>query len=265
MNKGFISNLVFAIFAALCICACGSDDENGNNAIVEVGNDGKTSNGSIFSVIDDANFYLDYIKYTIKEGHLVVSGYDKGGFKGNANIVKAIRYKGSTYEVRRISYGAFQDCTGLTSINIPNSVTEIGGDAFENCTRLTSVTLPNSLTYLTGFRGCTGLTAINIADGLTKIGDEAFYGCTGLTSINIPNSVTEIGYSVFAGCTSLTAIHCKSKQPYKTYVYGINGELFYPTFDNSMYSKVTLYIPSGSRSAYASAYPWKYFVNVVEE
>ena len=50
--------------------------------------------------------------------------------------------------VTSIGYKAFQDCTGLTSITIPNSVTSIGGRAFLDCTGLTSITLGNSVTSI---------------------------------------------------------------------------------------------------------------------
>ena len=52
--------------------------------------------------------------------------------------------------------GAFQDCAGITSVTIPNTITIIGQYAFENCTGLKSITIP---------------------DSVTKIGDHAFYGC----------------------------------------------------------------------------------------
>ena len=80
---------------------------------------------------------------------------------------------------------AFSGCTGLTSVEIPNSVTSIGDDAFSHCT---------------------GLTSVEIGDGVTSIGSNAFYDCYGLTSITIPNSVTSIGYCAFSHCTGLTSI-----------------------------------------------------------
>ena len=73
----------------------------------------------------------------------------------------------------------FCDCSGLTSVNIPSSVTEIGDGAFS---------------------GCSGLTSVNIPSSVTKIGDGAFRECSGLTSVNIPSSVTKIGYQAFQGC-----------------------------------------------------------------
>ena len=109
--------------------------------------------------------------------------------------------------VTSIGYKAFGDCTGLTSITIPNSVTYISG-GFGGCTGLTSITIPNSVTVITyfAFSGCTGLTSVKIPDSVTSISECAFGSCTGLTSITIPNSVAHIGWGVFQGCTSLTSI-----------------------------------------------------------
>ena len=70
--------------------------------------------------------YVDYIKYTIKDGHLVVSGYDHAGFKGVAKIISNVTYKGSSYEVLEIAPYAFNGCDILTSLTIPSSVTSIG-------------------------------------------------------------------------------------------------------------------------------------------
>ncbi len=98
-----------------------------------------------------------------------------------------------------ILYGAFFNCTSLTSIEISDSVTGIGNNAFSGCTGLTSIEIPDSVTSIgyNAFYGCTGLTNITIPDSVTSIGSSAFYGCTGLTSIAIPNSITSIGPSTF--------------------------------------------------------------------
>ena len=110
--------------------------------------------------------------------------------------------------ISQIIGGAFDQCSGLTSVDIPNSVTSIGDCAFEGCSGLTSVTIPNSVTSIgaQAFYYCSGLTSVTIPNSVTSIGDCAFEGCSGLTSITIPNSVTSIGYDAFSGCRGLTSV-----------------------------------------------------------
>ena len=155
-------NLCFFLLTLplILFTACGGDDDDDETRNVDVTvvvkDDGTTNNGSIFSSIDDKNFYLDYIKYTVEEGHLAVSGYDKMGFKGIAKIVSKITFKGNTYEVLSIGNNAFQSCSSLTSITIPNSVTSIGKYTFKGCNGLTSITISNSVRSIGegGFWGC---------------------------------------------------------------------------------------------------------------
>ena len=99
----------------------------------------------------------------------------------------------------------FSDNTGLVVI-FGDGVTSIGTMVFYNCTGLTSITIPDSVTSIgnQAFRGCTGLTSVTIPDSVTSIGSSAFYGCAGLTSITIPDSVTSIGSSAFGNCENLT-------------------------------------------------------------
>ncbi|MBQ3606465.1 MAG: leucine-rich repeat domain-containing protein [Muribaculaceae bacterium] len=126
------------------------------------------------------------------------------GYKGNAPTGKQSIKEGT----RLISGAAFQDCTNLTSVSIPNSVTSIGASTFQGCTGLTSISIPNSVTSIgaSTFQGCTGLTSISIPNSVTSIGASTFQGCTGLTSISIPDSIAYIGQHVFQGCTNLTDI-----------------------------------------------------------
>ena len=183
------------------------------------------------------DFEVDGIYYNINGTNATVT-FGNNEPIGSVIIPAAVTYNGITYPVTAIGHLAFRNCTGLTSIDIPNSVTAIGLMAFESCTGLTSIDIPNSVTkigsgaffYCTGltsvtipnsistisygtFAFCTCLTNVTIPNSVSEIGQEAFADCTGLTSIVIPNSVTKIGNQAFSWCTGLTSIVVESGNP----------------------------------------------------
>ena len=147
------------------------------------------------------------LNYVITSPTTVTVG-DNTGASGSISIPASVTTECGTYAVTSIGDSAFNGCTGLTSVTIPNSVTSIGQYAFYGCTGLTTVIIPDSVTTISqfAFYGCSGLISVTIGNSVTSIGLAAFHGCSGLTTVTIPNSVTSIGYAGFALCTSLTSV-----------------------------------------------------------
>ena len=140
----------------------------------------------------------------------VTNGDNK--YSGEVIIPNIIIYKSRTLTVTSIGYKAFYICSGLTSIEIPNSVTSIGTSAFKNCSGLKSITIPNSV---------------------TSIGDDAFLNCSGLTSATIGNGVTSIGNGMFNGCTSLKDLRIEDGKD--------TLSLGYKSYNSSGYGKGLFY------------------------
>ena len=103
---------------------------------------------------------------------------------------------------------AFLNCSGLTSLSLPSSLTSIEHEAFAGCSGLTSLSLPSSLTSIKyrAFYGCSGLTSLSLPSSLTSIEYYAFYGCSGLTSLSLPSGITSIDWNAFSGCSGLTSL-----------------------------------------------------------
>ena len=152
-----------------------------------------------YDAFDDTSWYNNQPNGVIYAGQVVYK------YKGEMPENTAIILNEGT---KIINGYVFRDCMNLTSITIPNSVTEIGISTFENCTNLEYMTMPNSVTSIgsSAFYGCSSLTSINIPGGVTRIWSDAFEGCSSLTSINISDGVTEIDSDAFKGCSSLTSI-----------------------------------------------------------
>ncbi len=107
--------------------------------------------------------------------------------------------------VAAIGESAFEDCSWLTAVTIPDSVAAIGDFAFSSCRNLVTVRIPDRVEKIgdSAFAGCSGLAGVTIPDGVKTIGNDAFSLCKSLTSIDLPDSVETIGNSAFADCSGL--------------------------------------------------------------
>lgn len=109
--------------------------------------------------------------------------------------------------VTSIDDNAFFSCHSLNKVVIyDNSVKTIGMAAFEYCSSLADIILPEGVTTIarSAFWGCSSLSRIDLPEGVTTIGHSAFYGCEKLSSVKLPNSLTTIEGFAFSGCNGLT-------------------------------------------------------------
>ena len=147
------------------------------NSVTSIGNNAFWNTG----IYNDTSNWENHVLYI-----------DNCLIRAEKNISGACIIKEST---RLIASNAFYDCSSLTSVTIPNSVTSIGGYAFEDCSSLTSVTIPNSVTSIGSyaFANCSSLTSVTIPNSVTSIGNNAFYECSNLQSLTIGAGVLYIG------------------------------------------------------------------------
>ena len=144
---------------------------------------------------------------------------------------------------------AFKNCSDLTSLTLPSSVTRIGDYAFYKCSGLTSLTLPSSVTSIGefAFMYCSGLTSLTIPSGVTSIGMSAFEYCSSLTSLTLPSSVNEIGIYAFHGCSGLTSLTLPSSVTSSIRDYIFDG-----------LKECNYFIDSDLETYLAHTHDWKY-------
>lgn len=110
--------------------------------------------------------------------------------------------------VQYIGSSAFSNCTLMTEVELPSSVTTIMPGAFSGCSRLETVTLTESFGGIgdRAFSGCSALRNITLPESLGAIGVQAFQGCSSLESIALPASLFRIDDYAFSGCTGLKEV-----------------------------------------------------------
>ena len=136
----------------------------------------------------------------IEQGTYTIDDESTLGYKlYNTGEMRVCDYKGTASEivipseidgkqVNSIAEYTFRNCTGLTSITIPDSVTNIYASAFTGCTELTSLKIPNGVSYIRTHicKDCTNLRSVTLPDKVDVIDIEAFENCTSMEDINVP-------------------------------------------------------------------------------
>lgn len=113
--------------------------------------------------------------------------------------------------VTSLGDGAFYMTSQLEVIDIPSGVTNIGAGCFQS-SGVTSLFIPDGVTEFKGytFRGCKNLVSLHLPSNISVLEKEMFNGCSSLASVNISDLVEIIPSRCFAGCTNLTEFHFPS-------------------------------------------------------
>ena len=189
--------------------------------------------------------------------------------------------------IETISDYAFAGCSNLEIDRLPASLTTLGYEAFEGCYCLAdSLTLPDGLKEVPGyafsycgmesldtgdgvtgigtnaFRDCYSMASVTFGDRLESIDAWAFQGCSGLEKIELPASCTYLGPQAFYACTGLKEVRVANPTPPEASQNTFNVDAL--TTPMPVYAQATLYVPRGSREAYAGHACWGQFENIVE-
>lgn len=190
--------------------------------------------------LDESSYSM--LSFTVlDDGTLSVKTKESGGNKlatGAVTIPARVKKSGVARDVTVIADSGFKDCTGITSVSMPDTITTIKANAFTQCTGLTSIHIPKNVTSIdseaflkcpfttmtvassnTVYKSYTNGNAIYsgttlafgcensvVRNDTTVIGKNSFYGCTGLTSVTLPSTVTTIDAGAFrySGLTSIS-------------------------------------------------------------
>ena len=169
--------------------------------------------------------------------------------------------------IETIGHAAFNCCTKVVTLNIPNSVKDYNGAfirmhnltkvkipaikeistaAFVDCHNLAEIFIPEGVERICrdAFVSCTALKDVSLPQTLTVLERGVFYNCTSLEEITIPAAVEEIGDYAFFECKSLHSVYCKAMTPPRiTAIFNTTG--------------VTVYVPASAVDTYKKDFSWR--------
>lgn len=134
-------------------------------------------------------------------------------YEGVVIVPESVHYDGHTCRITAVADSAFYN-SGITELQLPNTITHIGRWAMADAFDLTSVTLPLHLTEVSqGMLAGTDISSIIIPEGVVRIDDSAFEDCNRLQSVFLPSTLVELGDYAFDGCHNLFEVYCAAALP----------------------------------------------------
>ena len=142
----------------------------------------KFENGTVLT--DDitlvAKWEKEKFRYVENDGEITITAY----IDSATDVIIPAKINGKP--VTAFTTETFKNNTWITSVSIPDSITNIGHSTFHGCSSLASITIPDSITNIgySAFDGCSNLVSITIGKNVKSIGDSAFRDCNNLTKVN---------------------------------------------------------------------------------
>lgn len=172
---------------------------------------------------------------------------------------------GPEYIVTKIAPRAFDHCSGITEVILPNTITKIGYGAFSECTNLVSIhekdsadgVLPNSLDTLGGRVFWNNkIKTITLPPNVKRLDDRCFFGCKNLKSLTITGRIEYIGANLCYNCSELTNVYVKSFAPPTLDI--TDAEQNHNDFKYHFPQTATIHVPCIAKDAYKNAPNWTY-------
>ena len=178
-------------FVALLSCLC-----------FQAGAQDIVANGIYYNIINETQ---------VEVAPAMIDG--KNHYEGCIILPERVHCDGVNYEVAAIAPRAFWQ-SGVTQVQIPNSITIIGDAAFADAEDLTDITLPLGLTAVSRYMlAGTAVSNIVLPEGVTMIDKGAFEDCARLHTVFLPASLRYIGERAFGFCYNLAEIYSDASTP----------------------------------------------------
>ena len=209
------NGLVRGVGLGRAVITCAAEDGSGVKATCNITVKAVSVNNIQFA---DANVKSICLRWdTNGDGELsmeeAASATDLGNaFYANPDIISFNELQYFT-GLHSIGANAFYNCSKLSSVILPQTITSIDQGAFSSCSSLTSISIPESVTSIErcAFYQCSSLKKVVLPETIKIIEAGAFSDCPLLTNIAIPEGVTEMGFGVFQNCSSLKSIRIPNK------------------------------------------------------
>lgn len=146
---------------------------------------------------------------------------------GDVVIPETFEIGNTVYKVTAIADNTFRYCQGITSCEIPDTVTHIGTEAFYFCNNMTMCDIPNQLQTIgkSAFKNCGSLTRVSIPSTLKTVSIGAFAYCNKLTEIELNEGIEVIADSAFAACKISSLVVPEGVTSIGTYSFNSNSNL----------------------------------------